>query len=137
MKDELVRFGVAMPSSLLEEFDSWLSKAELPNRSLAIRHLVQDYISSNQWHYGKGQACGSITLLYDHHRNDLSAALTTLQHDFGDLILCTTHVHMSHEICLECIIVKGDVDKLKELEEALRRTKGIVSVNAGITALVN
>jgi CopG family nickel-responsive transcriptional regulator len=135
MRDELARFGVAMPETLLEEFDGWIAKAGLPNRSLAIRHLVRDYISSNQWHYGEGLACGSITLLYDHHQNDVSSALTTLQHDFGELILCTTHAHISHEMCLECIIVKGDVDKIKELEAALMRTKGIVSVSLGISTI--
>jgi CopG family nickel-responsive transcriptional regulator len=58
-----------------------------------------------------------------------------MQHDFGDVIICTTHVHMSHDLCLECIIVKGDVERLKALETALKGVKGILSVNTGISGV--
>jgi metal-responsive CopG/Arc/MetJ family transcriptional regulator len=38
-------------------------------------------------------------------------------------------------MCLECIIVRGDVERLKALETALKGIKGILSVNAGISGI--
>ncbi len=134
--EKLTRFGVAMPEQLLEQFDRWIERTGLPNRSLAIRQLVRDYITSSHWQEGAGEVCGSITLMYDHHGNDITGGLTSLQHDFGDVIICTTHVHVSHEVCLECLVVKGEAGRLKKLEEALSALKGIRSVNAAIAASI-
>jgi CopG family nickel-responsive transcriptional regulator len=134
--EKLVRFGVAMPEGLLKNFDEWVSSSGIPNRSIALRHLVRDYISGEQWKQDEGTACGNILLMYDHHSNDITSSLTKLQHDYGELIICTTHVHVSHEICMECLIVKGDVRRIRELTEALSAVKGMRTVNSAISAMV-
>jgi CopG family nickel-responsive transcriptional regulator len=72
--------------------------------------------------------------MYDHHSHDLSGALTSLQHDFGDVIVCTTHVHVTHETCLECLVLRGKAQRLKKLEEALARIKGLQNVGTVISA---
>ena len=134
----MIRFGVAMPEQLLEEFDSWLESSGFANRSLALRHLVRQYISAKSWEQDdKVSVCGTITMLYDHHSNDLTAELTAIQHDFGGQIICTTHVHITHELCLETIVVKGSVGQLKTLEEALTALKGIQSVNIAVFKLLD
>lgn len=132
--DQLTRFGVAMPESLLEQFDAWSKRSGLPNRSEALRHLVRDYISRRHWEAGQGFVHGTITLMYDHHAHDLSNALTSLQHDFGDVIVCTTHVHVTHETCLECIVLRGKVLRLKKFEEALANIRGLQNVGTVISA---
>ncbi len=132
--DQLTRFGVAMPESLLAQFDAWSARSGLPNRSEALRHLVRDYISRRHWEEGHGFVHGTITLIYDHHAHDLSGALTALQHDFGDIIVCTTHVHVTHETCLECIVLRGKVQRLKKFEEALANIRGLRNVGTVISA---
>ena len=135
-QEKLVRFGVAMPDGLLEQFDSWVSAGGLPNRSLALRKIVREYISHEYWQKESGLVAGSITLMYDHHSHDTTGDLTALQHDFGDVIVCTTHVHVSHEICLECLIVRGPVEQIKKLAAALSAMKGMKSVDSAITAMI-
>jgi CopG family nickel-responsive transcriptional regulator len=132
--DALVRFGVAMPEALLEQFDAWSQRSGLPNRSEALRHLVRDFVSRRHWEEGQGFVHGTITLMYDHHSHDLSGALTSLQHDFGDVIVCTTHVHVTHETCLECLVLRGKAQRLKKLDEALARIKGLQNVGIVISA---
>jgi CopG family nickel-responsive transcriptional regulator len=135
MRDLLVRFGVSIPAELLKDFDSLSEKNGSPNRSIALRRLVLDFISSSAWQQGTGEVCGSFTLLYDHHSNDIINSLTELQHDFKDEILCSTHVHISRDICLECLAVKGQADKLKKLQTALSSLKGIKSLNTAISSV--
>ncbi|MDR2870625.1 MAG: nickel-responsive transcriptional regulator NikR [Deferribacteraceae bacterium] len=134
--NELIRFGVAMPASLLEEFDSLIERSGFANRSLALRHLVRQHIAEKSWEQDSvGTVCGTITMLYDHHSNEVSSELTSVQHDFGGQITCTTHVHVSHELCLETIIVNGSVEQLKRLEETLTALKGIQSVHIAVFKL--
>ncbi len=134
--EKLVRFGVAMPEQLLEKFDKLVAQSGLPNRSIALRHLVRYYIASCSWHEGTSDVSGSITLLYNHHTNDVVNELMSIQHDFGDVIICTTHVHVSHDSCLECLVVKGAADRLKSLETALNSLKGVHSINAAIATAI-
>lgn len=134
--EKLTRFGVAMPMDLLSEFDQWVEDSGFANRSLALRHLVRQFIAAKKWERNDGDVCGTLTLMYDHHGNDITSELTALQHDFGGQIVCTTHVHITHESCLETLVVKGSVADLKRLEEALAALKGMQGVNVAIFALI-
>ncbi len=137
MNNKLTRFGVAMPEQLLAQFDKISGSHGLPNRSVALRHLVRQYIASSSWQEGAGEVAGSITMLYNHHSNDVINELTAIQHDYGEIILCTTHVHITHETCLECLVVKGAAFKIKALENALNALKGMHSVTAAITGFIS
>ena len=135
-KEPLIRFGVAVPENLLQSFDKRLENAGLPNRSEALRQLIREDVSRDTWQKGSGQVYGTITLTYNHHSNDVTARLTGLQHDFGDIIVCTTHVHADHDHCLETVIVRGDVESVKEFIASLRALKAVSSVNPVIAVLV-
>lgn len=134
--DTLVRFGVAVPSSLLEEFDSFIGRKEMPNRSEALRQLIRERLSREMWVSGSGLVFGTVTMMYDHHGNDIVASLTALQHEFGESIICTTHVHVDHHHCLECIILKGDAAEIRRFVEALSSLKGIKSMEPSISAIL-
>jgi CopG family nickel-responsive transcriptional regulator len=135
MKSSLIRFGVSIPAELLKDFDSLSEKSGSPNRSVALRRLIRDYISAFAWRKGTGDVCGSFTIVYDHHSNDIISSLTELQHRFTDVILCGTHVHLSRESCLETLAVRGPADRLKELHALLSSLKGIKSLNTAISTL--
>lgn len=134
--DKLTRFGVAVPVSLLEEFDRFMAKKGLSNRSEAIRQLIRENISKEVWTEGTGTAYGTVTIMYDHHARDAAGALTSLQHDYGDSIVCTTHVHVDHHRCLECIVLKGDVDRIRRFVDELSSIRGVQSIDPSISAVL-
>ena len=78
--------------------------------------------------------CATITIVYDHHLPELTRQLTAAQHDFGQVIICSTHVHLNHTSCLECIITKGQAKEIQALIDALRKIRGIKSLNVNVTA---
>lgn len=133
---KLIRFGVAIPEDLLNKFDEWTGEQGIANRSVALRQIMREKLADWYWQEGVDDVSGSLTLVYDHHSNDITGVLTELQHDYGDVILCTTHVHISHELCLECLIVKGNSARIKELTRVLYGMKGMRSVNAAISASI-
>ena len=132
--EKLSRFGVTVPEDILKEFDLRLKTAGKDNRSDVIRQLMRRYITEERWQEENGQVYGSVTLMYDHHSSNISRDLTAAQHDHGEIIVCTTHVHAGHDVCLECIVLKGEASHIKAFVESLGRIKGIKSVDTVITS---
>ena len=123
---DLNRFGISLPTHLLEIFDQSITNKGYQNRSQAIRDLITKEIVKDEWQDNNSdEVAGAITLVYDHHSKGLSDNLTSLQHDFYDIIISTTHVHLDHDNCLEVIIVKGPTHKVKEIVEKLKVIRGI------------
>ena len=118
------RFGVSLEENLLVKLDALVKKQKFPNRSQAIRFLIQKKLVEEEWDNDKVVA-GVIVLVYDHHKRELQNKSTSLQHDYFDLILSVQHVHLDHNNCLETIAVKGKARKLKELADKLIAIKGI------------
>ena len=136
--DNLTRFSITIPEELLSEFEqNYYSDHKRENRSEAIRFLMRQYISGERWKYDDNkEVCASVTIIYDHHIPELMRKLTAAQHDYGNVIICSTHVHLSHSSCLECIITKGLAHEIKNFINTLRDIRGIKSLNTNITAEV-
>jgi CopG family nickel-responsive transcriptional regulator len=118
------RFGVSLEEDLLDKLDSYVVSNHFPNRSQAIRHLIQKTDVEKKWEENEIVA-GAIVLVYDHHKRDLQTQSTSLQHDYHDLIISVQHVHLNHDNCLETITVKGKAGKLRDLADRLIALKGI------------
>ena len=132
--ERMTRFGVTAPEGILEEFDLRLKKAGKDNRSDVIRQLIRRYITEERWQVEDEQVYGTVTLMYDHHYSNISKDLTAAQHDSGEAILCSTHVHVSHDTCLECIVLKGKASRIRAFVKSLGKIKGIKSVDTVITS---
>ena len=130
----LVRFSVTVPEDLLAEFEGSYYAENRPNRSEAVRNLMREYISGERWRCSDGEVCATVTIVYDHHLPELTRKLTSAQHDSGQVIICSTHVHLNHHTCLECVITKGNSQDIQKFIEALRKIRGIKSLNINVTA---
>lgn len=121
---DLIRFGVSMERDLLQEFDSYIMEKSYSNRSEALRDLIRQIIAVKEWEEG-GEAAGGIVLVYDHEKSELSERLVDIQHNALDLVLSNLHVHLSHHHCLEVIVVKGQVERIRRLADELQSLKGV------------
>jgi CopG family nickel-responsive transcriptional regulator len=134
--ERLARFSVSLPESLLEEFDVHVEATGHKNRSEALRHLIRDFIAESCWECGTESVYGTITITYDHHSHDTAQELTALQHDFGQIIVCSTHVHIDHDHCFEVIVLRGPSKEAKRFVEALSGLKSVYSTKPVFTVLV-
>ncbi|MDP8238801.1 MAG: nickel-responsive transcriptional regulator NikR [Candidatus Hatepunaea meridiana] len=121
----LVRFGVTMESGLLERFDRWVASQGLSSRSRALRDIVRDKLVSDEWEFGEAVTIATINLVYDHHKPNLQALLTSIQHDHIDQIVSTLHVHLDHDNCLEVLVVRGEAKEIKAIADKLITCKGV------------
>ena len=122
---KLTRFGVALDEELLEPFDALCAVKGYSNRSEAIRDLIRKALVAEEWQQADGQGAGTLTLVYDHHKNDLARRLTQMQHDEHDIIIATLHVHLDHHNCLEVLILKGEAARVRALADKLISCKGV------------
>ena len=126
MASELVRFSIAIPAKLLDEFDEYTARRGLlVNRSEAIRNLIRDALVDSELDDPAADMVGSITLIYDHHTPDLTRKIDNVEHNYPDEIISSMHVHLDHHSCLEVVAVRGTVRKIDELANCLLGIKGI------------
>ncbi len=86
---------------------------------------MRDYLVEGEWEDADGQLIGTVTIVYDHHTRELSSALTGLQHESHDHVICTTHVHLDAHNCLEVIVLKGTAEQIRIIAERLISTRGV------------
>jgi CopG family nickel-responsive transcriptional regulator len=121
---KIKRFGVSLEEDLLNELEALAKKRKLSNRSQAIRFLIRKSSVQEKWD-GNEKVSGCIVIIYDHHKRELLAKSTDMQHRYQHLILSVQHAHLDHNNCLETIIVRGKAKELMALSDSLIGLKGI------------
>ena len=121
----LTRFGVSLDEELLKSLDNFVVENKLPNRSQAIRYLVDKYLAEKKWQCNNIVA-GAIVLLYNHQKGDVTIKSNDFQREYFDVILSSQHFHLSTEKCLEIVAVKGTSKRLTELSDLLIGIKGVI-----------
>jgi CopG family nickel-responsive transcriptional regulator len=122
-----IRFGVSLDLDLLNKFDDLCNERSYQTRSEAIRDLIRNTLVQKEWEDAdkEKEAVGTLTLVYDHHKSDLSQKLTEIQHDYLDVIVTSMHIHLDHDNCLEVIVLKGQGMRIKETADKLTATRGV------------
>ncbi len=121
----IVRFSVSVEGELLEKFDQFCQEEQFATRSEAVRQLIREMLTRRAWETDTREVAGTLTLVYDHHRSQLRDRLMELQHDHTDLVVSTLHTHLSHDVCLEVIVLRGPASRLQMLASQLRGMKGV------------
>ena len=119
------RFSVSMPGDLVDQIDGLVSTRGFANRSQALTEMARAHLVERQAEQGRQEIAGTITLVYDHHKRDLQAMLTDIQHDHQELIVAAMHVHLDHHRCLEILTVRGQTLRIRELADRLLAVRGV------------
>jgi CopG family nickel-responsive transcriptional regulator len=122
---DLIRFGVSIDRRLLESFDHFILEHGFHNRSEAIRDLIREKLSIEKG-FKTEEVLGTITIIYNHHIRNLSENLTDIQHHYQPHILFSNHVHITLELCLEVIVVRGNEKILRELTARIGGQRGVL-----------
>jgi CopG family nickel-responsive transcriptional regulator len=121
----VVRFSVSVPRQLAVQLDRMTRQKGYDNRSLAVADMIRAHLVEHRQNFGDEEIAGTITLVYDHHKQHVQAALTDIQHDHQAVIVSTLHVHLDHHNCLEVLVVRGQAGGIKKIADELIAAKGV------------
>jgi CopG family nickel-responsive transcriptional regulator len=122
----LERVSMAIEPSLLREFDALLRARNLGNRSEAMRDLIRRRLVEDRAADDRGQGVGTLTLVYDHDRRELSDRLVQAGHAHHAHVLATMHVHLDAHLCLEVLALEGPVATLRRFADQVLGLKGVL-----------
>jgi CopG family nickel-responsive transcriptional regulator len=130
---ELARIGVAIDQDLLDKFDQRIARRGYSNRSEAFRDLIRDDLIGEEASDPSKLVVGTLTLVYDHHVRMLSERLTEMQHQHHQSIVSTLHVHLTHDDCLEVLVLRGKSGEVRRIADQLLSTKGVKHGKLAVT----
>ena len=119
--DKVVRTGISFEPKLLKLFDRFMKEKGYTNRSEAINDIIRDRLT----HMHENQIIGTIKIIYDQRIGHYSKNVSNLQHDYHCQIVSSMHTYLDHHTCLELIVVKGRIDRVKRLFEMIKKTEGV------------
>ena len=122
---DIARFTVSLESDLLDEFDKYCETGQFATRSEAIRQLLRERLTHAAVDADAADVAASLTLVYDHHRANLTDRMIEIQHEHGGLVVSAMHVHLTHDLCMELIALRGPARDLQHLAGELGGLKGI------------
>jgi CopG family nickel-responsive transcriptional regulator len=120
----VVRFGVSFEKEVLDELDAYVHENKFANRSQALRQLVNKHIVEKKW-LCNNQVAGAVTLVFDHHRREISTHLGEIQRAYRKEILSVQRFMLNDQHSMEVISLIGISSRLTELSEKLIAEKGI------------
>lgn len=124
---DLIRFGVSIEDDLLENFDELVAERGYATRSEALRDLIRDALVGARLEKQQKavEVLGSLTLVYDHHARELAEQMAEVQHSRPRMIVSVLHVHVSHDDCMEVIVLRGQYSEVRTMADALLSLKGV------------
>lgn len=120
----VTRFSVSLEEELLEALDNFVHENKYPNRSQALRALIEKNIVEKKWQCNNIVA-GAIVLVHGIIKKDIGLKLIELQSQYADIILSSQRHYLEGDSCIEIVAVKGAAQRLTELSDLLIGIKGI------------
>ena len=129
MEQDLSRIGVSLPENLLEKFDEIITKRGYSSRSEGIRDAIRSYIRYYDWMSEvEGERIGILSMTYDHSQRGLVTSLLDLEHEFTAITRSAVHVHISHDECMEVLLLQGEGKDVRAITEQVMALKGVKNV---------
>lgn len=124
-RESVTRFSISLPAELARQLDQMTREKSYTNRSQAVADMIRSQLVEHRQRSGDEEIAGTITLVYDHHKQHVQATLTDIQHDHHEVIISTLHVHLDHDNCLEVLVVRGRAGLIRRIADELIAAKGV------------
>lgn len=132
---KLVRVSLSIEDNLFTRLSKLVQDNGYENRSEFIRDLIRDRIVNEQWN-ADGEVVATLTIVYNHHQRGLTEKLVERQHHSGGHVLASTHVHLSHHLCAEMIMLRGRGEEIRRLADSIRKLRGVLHADLSLATAV-
>ena len=124
--------NVSLPDEMIEKLDGIVKERQYASRSEIVRDALRTLFSEVEWASRlTGTALAVVTMTFNMERRGVFEEISRLQHRYEDIISTTLHNHMRGS-CLEVILTRGDIARIRELAERLKAIRGIEVVRVTV-----
>ena len=120
------RISVSLDPELLELFDAHISDRGYVSRSEAIRDLIRDNLSENEWKDDGQFMVGSIIVIFDSTTTGIMDKLMNIQHGLGDTVLSSSYISLEGGRFMGSFFIKGKLSDLKRISSEFTTIKGVL-----------
>jgi CopG family nickel-responsive transcriptional regulator len=120
------RFTISLDGNLASAFDALIKDRGYATRSEAVRDILRTHLQKHrEQHDAKGSCVANLSYVYNHHERELAERLTGIQHAHHDLTISTMHAHLDHDQCIETVILKGPVGRVRQFAQEIIAERGV------------
>lgn len=120
------RLTISLDDQLALDFDELMRRKGYANRSEAFRDMLRRELGEMTLETDKSGECVAVlSYLYDHHERQLSSRLAEMQHGHHGLTVSTMHAHLSHDECVETLILRGATAQVEAFAESVMAQTGV------------
>jgi CopG family transcriptional regulator, nickel-responsive regulator len=120
------RFTISLDEQLAHAFDELIAERGYTTRSEAVRDILRSHLqTSAEKRSDKGSCVANLSYVYNHHERELSERLAHIQHEHHDLTVSTMHAHLDHDQCIETVVLKGTVKRVRDFAQLLMAERGV------------
>lgn len=123
--NERIKTGVSLPKEIIRILDEYMKLTGLKSRSKVLSDAVLNFINEQIWLETERDITGVLIVVYNEKRGDTVRRFLDVQHDYLDEIIATMHTHVTHDKCLEVILVKSKSTYIRRLVGEIQNITGI------------
>ena len=117
--------NVSLPDEMIEKLNGIAKERHYASRSEIVREALRTLFSEVEWTSRLiGTALAVVTITFNVERRGVFEEISRLQHRYEDIVSTTLHNHMGGS-CLEVILTRGDIARIRDLAERLKVIRGI------------
>lgn len=122
----MVIVSVSLNDNILEEMDSLQKEFGFSGRSELIRAGIRMLLTDK---FEKGQLTGDVgCVLTVTHEEEDEESVTSIKHNFEDIIKTHLHCKLKKNKCLELFVLDGEASKVREMTRQFQMNEGMEHV---------
>ncbi len=126
MRKRSIKTGVSLPEDVIALINEYMEKSGVRSRSKILAEAVRSFIAERAWiEEPEKTIIGALVVVYNEKRGETVKKLLDIQHDFIGGIIATLHLHITHDRCLEVILVKSKAEKIGQLMAGMESIVGV------------
>lgn len=120
------RFTISIDARLAAAFDELIKERGYATRSEAVRDILRAHLQARDQHRDtKGACVASLSYVYNHAERELAERLASSQHAHHELTVATMHAHLDHDQCLETVLLKGPISRVRAFADEIIAERGV------------
>lgn len=121
--------NISIPDDMIAKINGAIKEMGYASRSEFVRDALRKFLIEAEWISKLARAV--VTMTFNRERRGVSEDINRVQHKYENIVLTTIHNHLGRT-CLEVILTRGNIDRIREFAEKLRVMKGVETVKVAV-----